>query len=139
MRGSKKQILCKDKNIENICNLYKMGLTNTQIAEELDMTLENVKSYMKRYIRIRTDYSYINQLHDINKKKLKEEEQMRKRIVKAAKREIAMKVGQFINTETLVRKSCHSAYEYKRGVYTYKYDKNTRPADLPQRFRCSSY
>ncbi|WWU66800.1 hypothetical protein QJR26_18730 (plasmid) [Clostridium baratii] len=134
MRGSKKEILCKDKNIENICNLYKMGLTNTQIAEELNMTLENVKSYMKRYIRIRADYSYINQLHNINKKKLKEEEQMRKRIIETAKREIASKVGQIINTETLVRKCCNSAYEYKKGTYVYKYDKNTRPADLPQRF-----
>ena len=124
--GSTKELIIKD-----ICNLYKIGLTNSEIADELEISLETVKSYMKRYIRTCKDYKHIKQLHDLRKKKMQEVKRMNKRIARSAKMEIDRRVRKFISNEALVKKSCNSAYEYKNGSYRYKYDKDSKPADLP--------
>lgn len=131
MKGSKEQ------RIKNICSLFKAGFTNSQIAEELEIELTTVKNYMKRYIRTREDYKEIKQVHDIRKKKMQEIAKMNKRVRESAKREIDRRVRRFISNETLVKKSCSSAYVYKKGAYRYKYDKETKPNDLPTVYRAS--
>lgn len=130
MRGS------KEKTIKDIINLYKIGLTNSEIAEELEIELTTVKNYMKRYIRTREDYTQINEIHNLRKKKM-QEECMRKRGVQSAKRAIERVVKRYINDKDLCEKWCNSAYDYKECVYRYKYDKKTKTSDLSNVYRAS--
>lgn len=122
---------CKEQRIKDIINLYKIGLTNSEIAEELEVELITVKNYMKRYIRTRADYTQINEMHNFRKKKMKEEERMKKRVAQAAIRAIDREVKNYISDRALCEKWCNSAYRYKDGAYRYKYDKKTKPSDLP--------
>lgn len=131
MRGSKEQ------TINDIINLYKIGLSNSEIAEELEIELTTVKNYMKRYIRTREDYTQINEIHNLRKKKMQEEERMRKRVAQSAKRAIDREVKRYISDRALCEKWCNSAYDYKDGAYRYKYDKKTKPSDLPGVYRAS--
>lgn len=128
-------ILTKEKLIKSICNLYKSGLTSREIAEELGISNENVKSYMKRYIRIDKNYKYLKQLHDKRKKQLKEVENINKRVRKAALREIEKKVKKYLSDENLIG-MCRSAYKTTYdGKLVCIYDKRTRPADMPESYR----
>lgn len=127
--------LTKEQLIKDICNLYKSGLTSREIAEELGISNENVKSYMKRYIRLRKDYKYIKQIHDERKKRLKEVKYINKRIKEAALREIENKVKKYLNNENLIG-MCRSAYKTTcDGKLIYIYDKRTKPSDLPRSYR----
>ena len=47
----------KEQRIKDIINIYKIWLSNSEIAEELEIKLTTVKNYMKRYIRTREDYN----------------------------------------------------------------------------------
>lgn len=126
--------LTKELIIKDICDLYKIGLTNTEIADELGMSLETIKSYMKRYIRTDKDYKYIKELHDIRKKRMQELKRMDRYIEKTAIREIENRVRKCISTEQLIKR-CESAYRStKNGTLYYKYDENTRPIDLPKKY-----
>lgn len=131
MKGSKEQ------RIKNICSLFKAGFTNSEISEELEIELTTVKNYMKRYIRTREDYKEIKQVHDIRKKKMQEIAKMNKRVRESAKREIDRQVKKYISDKSLCEKWCNSAYEYRDGAYRYKYDKNSKPSDLPTVYRAS--
>lgn len=117
-----------------ILSLYKAGYVPSEISEELEVTVDTVKNYIKRNIRTREDFQNIKFLHERRKKHRFEIEKLNRHIKRCAKREIDRRLRNSIGTEQLVI-NCKSAYRTTtNGVLHYKYDENTRPIDLPKKY-----